>query len=236
MKHVKPTTTLTEKEACLFWLKVEKSPDPDGCWIWTGAKSQKGYGLFTASGRQQKAHRLAFKLSGGKTTPEQPIVCHGPCHNTSCVNPAHLSAGSCKKNIQDKERDGTKIVGIKNHQAKLDDDKVRSIRNRYADGTVPAHELASEYNVDPSIILDVVHRRTWAHVDPDQPIKLPDKFHFRSRHGESNSSAKITENDVRIIRNMRATSNITLRELGQMFGLSTTNIGDIVNRKVWAHV
>lgn len=235
MKHIKPLPVLTEAQIFHFWQKVDKtSPDTD-CWIWKGAKSPKGYGIFTISQRGVKAHRIAFHLAGKTTTPETPLVCHGPCHNPSCVNPDHLEAGSAKKNIADKVRDGTKRIGVDLYNAKLDEDKVREIRRRYADGDASSQQLGAIFQVDPSIILDCVYRRTWRHVDPFDSVKLPNQPYTPHAKGESNPAAKITEDDVRNIRALRL-QRWTLKQIAAQYGLSISNIHDIIRRKIWAHV
>lgn len=78
-----------------FWKKVDKSGD---CHAWTGARTQRGYGVFFVAGRALLAHRLAACLNG--VDPLAPVIMHS-CDNPSCVNPAHLSAGTHKSNAQD---------------------------------------------------------------------------------------------------------------------------------------
>jgi hypothetical protein len=57
----------------------------------------------------------------------------------------------------------------------------------------------------------------------------------RSNGGERHGSAKLTVADVVAIREMAA-KGMTHRALGSMFGVSHTNIGDIVRRKEWRHL
>lgn len=54
----------------------------------------------------------------------------------------------------------------------------------------------------------------------------------RSNGGEFHGSAKLTVTDVIAIRKLAA-DGMTHRALGAVFGVSHTNIGDIVRRKEW---
>jgi hypothetical protein len=236
MKHIKPIPPLAERVIFTFWQNVDKTSSPNGCWLWIGAKNDKGYGIVSCSkNRKIGAHRISFHLAGGVTTAEKPLVCHGPCHNPSCVNPSHLEAGSSRKNIHDQVRDGTKLLGERANCAKLDTDKVREIRAKYSTGRIGSKKLGHEYNVDSSVILNLVHRRTWKHVDPEQDPMIPAEFHRDSVRGSKNPAAKITEDVVRKIRALRRQRWI-LREIAVETGISITNVHDIIMRKIWEHV
>lgn len=59
-----------------------------GCWMWTGALNNKGYGQFRYMGSNKLAHRVSIILDGGELM-EGKEVDH-LCRNPKCVNPAHL--------------------------------------------------------------------------------------------------------------------------------------------------
>lgn len=72
---------------------------PAGCWEWTGAKNDSGYGqLRSGQGRLVYAHRLAFEMYVGPI-PEGMVIDH-LCRTPSCVNPLHLEAVSVSENAQ----------------------------------------------------------------------------------------------------------------------------------------
>jgi hypothetical protein len=33
-----------------LWQRADKSAGPEGCWLWTGARTEKGYGKIIAAG------------------------------------------------------------------------------------------------------------------------------------------------------------------------------------------
>src|SRR3990167_1045285 len=54
--------------------------------------------------------------------------------------------------------------GSKNRHAKLNADKVRTIRLRYSQGSITAQQLGTEYGVTKGAILFVIHRKSWKQV------------------------------------------------------------------------
>src|SRR5262249_42881584 len=74
----------------------------DGCWPWTGAKNQWGYGrVHDYAGDklvQRQAHRVVYELLRGPI-PEGTEPDH-LCRNPGCVNPGHLEPVSHQENIQ----------------------------------------------------------------------------------------------------------------------------------------
>lgn len=136
-----------------FWAKVAKT---SGCWLWTGARLDNGYGVIGRGGRgngNMTAHRAAWVVVHG-AIPDGLHVCHR-CDNRRCVNPGHLFVGTRSDNMSD--------CAIKGRaKRKLEPDDVRSIRLR-----LPAcggYVLAREYGVTPQAIYALAARRTWRHL------------------------------------------------------------------------
>lgn len=63
--------------------------DASGCHIWRGAITWQGYGQLWWNGKMRRAHQVAWMLAGNEL-PQEPYVLHHVCHNTLCVNVAHL--------------------------------------------------------------------------------------------------------------------------------------------------
>ena len=78
----------------------------DGCWLWTGAKNQSGYGVIwdRARGANSFAHRAMYELNVGPIPPEM-FLCHH-CDVPNCVRPNHLFVGTPKDNSVDSSRKG----------------------------------------------------------------------------------------------------------------------------------
>ncbi len=85
---------LTNEER--FWLRVG-SPDNNGCRQWLGFINENGYGTITFKGHTEKAHRVAFELSGHKLLDGYDL--DHLCRNRGCVNPDHLEVVDRRTNL-----------------------------------------------------------------------------------------------------------------------------------------
>ena len=69
-----------------------------GCWIWTGAINEKGYGKSLSKlglTNTQRVHRIIYELLIG---PIQAETLDHTCRVRCCVNPKHLEPMSNKEN------------------------------------------------------------------------------------------------------------------------------------------
>lgn len=148
-----------------FWNKVEVR-GPDECWPWQAASTTRGYGIYTRGKlgkRRVYAHRYVYEMLVGPIP--DGMFCMHKCDNPSCVNPNHLTVGTCSDNLRDMVMKGRSSRGEKRWCAKLTEDDVRAIRARYAAGKVSICKLADEYGASLSAVQLVVHHKTWKHVE-----------------------------------------------------------------------
>lgn len=148
-----------------LWRHTAKA-GPDDCWLWTGGGRTGKYGLIQEGGRGSKmvlAHRVSWAIANGKPAPSDMVVMHS-CDTPLCVNPAHLSLGTRKDNVDDMIAKGRKRtvapVGNENGKALLTPELVRYIRSSEKTHAALARELGVSFNAVRGVRIG----RTWSHV------------------------------------------------------------------------
>jgi len=141
-------------------------PDPNsGCWLWTGATKEFGYGVIGLGHREDgtaKAHRVAYQLYKGDIPSGMNVLhsCDLPC----CVNPTHLRLGTLSDNSQDCVARGRHKSpnnrGERATWAKLNFENVEQIKKREMAGTA----YARLYGVSKSTIYQIWSGRNWSTV------------------------------------------------------------------------
>jgi hypothetical protein len=217
---------MEELDPQLFWRFVKKSANPDGCWIWTGRKTRKGYGVISVringKTRDYFAHRYSFWLANGYLTPGY-VVRH-KCDNPECVARHHLVEGTNQDNVNDKMERGRHVsaYGEDHGLAKLTWDEVHQIRDLYATGQYSATALAAQFEVDKTNINQIVHNKTWH--DPDYTVPVVDKAMFKAK--------KLTRDDITAIR-AAAVAGVSGQELSRAYGISPGQVSMIISNKAF---
>jgi hypothetical protein len=155
-----------------FWAKVDKAgpvpthcPELGPCWLWTGGKTEKRYGLIREghAGPRHLAHRVSWRLLIGDI-PDGAFVLHR-CDNPPCVNPSHLFLGDHDANMADCAAKGrTKEQrGSRHALTKLTEADVVAMRAEWVRGD-KLREIADRRGIRISTASYIVHGKTWAHV------------------------------------------------------------------------
>ena len=86
---------LNDRQTKNFWSKVIVIQP--GCWFWTGAKNNKGYGHFRIGEARVLVHRLSYELINCVSILPKFQVNH-VCFTPACVNPQHLELVTHREN------------------------------------------------------------------------------------------------------------------------------------------
>ncbi len=148
----------------LFWSKVRKSPEPDGCWLWTAGRNNKGYGLIRWRGRNCLAHRISWELANGPFPAELQVLHR--CDVPLCIRPDHLFLGTVRDNVRDMMAKGRNRAraGESAAHSKLTGNQVRELRARFACGETNYSQLARAYGIDRGNVRKIVLGINWRHL------------------------------------------------------------------------
>lgn len=110
-----------------FWSKVDRR-SPAECWPWLRHLVAGGYGSIKIDGKNQLAHRVAWRLAYGQPIPDGLLIRHS-CDYARCCNPAHLILGTHKDNVDDAMTRGRQFTEFWKHR--------RTVRNQHMATGVP---------------------------------------------------------------------------------------------------
>jgi hypothetical protein len=133
-----------------FWSRVRKT---SGCWLWTGATNNHGYGIFHSPiGRL--AHRYSWFLHTGQAPVN--VILHS-CDTPLCVRPQHLRLGSQSENMRDA------LMRNRGHgRSKLTPDKVNAIRAAIAAGNISLRNIGKDFGITKAAVAHIKYGITWS--------------------------------------------------------------------------
>lgn len=135
--------------------------DEDGCWIWTGAEGDRGYGIAYDGYKSEGAHRLSYKHYYDTDLPKGCSVLH-KCNKKLCINPIHLYLGDQAQNVKDAKRDGL----FKPHPSrKLTSNEADLVRYLYSTEEYSTYKLSELFNVNRCVIRNIVERGLYKNND-----------------------------------------------------------------------
>ncbi len=156
------------------YLNKNHQKHSNGCWIWIGNKTQKGYGWTGSYSEAKKfkiyrAHRLSYHFYKNEI-PDGMFVLHS-CDNPSCINPEHLFLGTHEDNMKDRELKNRthRGIGEKNSHSKLTKEQaIYIMKNIYKKS---AYELSIEFGVCEDTVRNIWHGRTH-YIEPEVVKKI----------------------------------------------------------------
>ena len=164
--YFKPMPELTEEQISYFWERVSPT-DNNGCRLWTGAATTRGYGHVVFNGTVYICSRIVALLTHGKPESGQ-VARHEVCENPPCCEPLHILWGTHSQNVQDTIRHGRpwaigncpdKQRGEKNHQAKLTQENVEIIRE--LKGELSQREIALLFGIKQPAVSRIQRGERW---------------------------------------------------------------------------
>lgn len=246
-----------------FWAKVNKNgPLPDQsnphyaglgpCWVWIGAKFSWGYGMFYKRKVQLRAHRIAWEIAN-EFVPSGKWVLH-KCDNPACVRLDHLFLGDIIDNNDDRIAKGRSASGLAHGRYTKPDRTARGASN----GSVTKPESLSRGDnhysrVHPEKLArgdrsgSKLHPERLSRGDDHWSRKNPEKVPRGETHGlhlhpesvvrgTSHPLAKLTDEDVRSIRDEYASGGVSQRALASKYFVNQALVSRIILRKSWPHI
>lgn len=228
------TATLKPMNTNLFWAKVDRLSN-DECWLWTACKNNKGYGRYRPpkSGKEFLAHRYSVVISG-RPLGAKDCVLH-TCDRPLCVNPNHLVIGTHKDNSDDMKRKGRErknpCRGMRNHNSRLSDEDVITIRKLYVEGQNLA-SLVERYGVDRRTVTLIYSGKTWRHLLGKDGSPTKEDLDNAKRH---KPTAILSADQVVLIKEMLR-DGVHPKTIGSQFGVHPGTIISIKRGQSWRDV
>jgi len=126
-----------------------------------------------------------------------------------------------------------RFAGEKSPSAKLSWEQVREIRQKYSTKAHSMLQLAEEYGMNRKTIEALIHNKTWKdpeYTDPGNCMRRKRKLYRRPK------KPRLTENKVRLIRDIYAKGDHTYEQVAEFFGIVWTQVYNIVKRKAWKNI
>lgn len=111
--------------------------------------------------RTAMVHRLVALAFYG--VPEPGAQVRHLNGNRADNRPSNLKWGTSAENAADRLRHGRTVRGERSYNAKLNEDIIRAIRDRRANGE-SIGSIRRAYNVDHARVLRILRRERWGHV------------------------------------------------------------------------
>jgi hypothetical protein len=240
--------TLAER----FWGRVYKSEDAEGCWEWTGAVDRRERGLFYPYSSRKgcgcvDTARMSLILAG--TEPGYRIPVRILCKNSRCVRPDHLHVGpfplaerfwpkvnisndpnGCWEWLAGKFSDGYGTFAVRVEDGSMVSERAHRVSFEMHYGPIPdGMQVLHDCDNRPCVRPDHIYAGT--HEDN---MRDRDKRNRTSR-GEQIGTSRLTELDVRQMRNRRIHGD-SYDELAIRFGVVPAYVRAVCAGRSWKHL
>ncbi|MGL5878544.1 MAG: hypothetical protein ACRC2V_12310 [Xenococcaceae cyanobacterium] len=128
---------------------------------------------------------------------------------------------------------GSKIKTHNLGNAKLNEDQVMKIRDLLLEGSLTLKEIGKKFGVSHQTISGINEGQVWTNVEG---IGSKIKTRMVSSVNNKSKNAKLTEDQVRRIRDLLTEEDLTIKEIAAIFGVSHNAISCINLGKTWTHV
>ena len=154
-----------------FWSRIRRDGE---CLAWTGNVAG-GVPVCQRDKKRANVRRLVYRLAIGELSDDMCVIM--TCNTKLCVSQKHMKLGT-RSDVETKRANSIptgdnhythtnpekRRFGESNPAAKLDELKVRAIRDMYIPRKTSCRMLAAKFKVSPTLISQVVRRKIWAHV------------------------------------------------------------------------
>lgn len=129
-----------------------------------------------------------------------------------------------------------KYVGSNSVKAKFSDDEIINILSEYSSGNFTTYDLAEKYQCGKSTMIRIINGTSYANVQYDRSEFIDIGIKNKQKEMPSGSdvkTSKLSEQDVIQIREYYGTGRHSYQELADMFGVTKTNIYNIIKYRTW---
>ena len=188
------------------------------CLEFIGLIDKSGYGMITAYGKLERAHRVSYALYHNISVKQIPTInecgqileiCHGNKCSRCCIEPTHLSLKTHYCNMyEDKLRDGTLLRGNNHPNSKISEELAQQIKLSKYNGT--QKERAMKFGVPEHIIHNIDQGKSWAFMNNIDECAVNNMLHNQINHIHKNKNEELSSveciNALKILREKSADS------------------------------
>jgi len=144
--------------------QATKLNEVTGCLEWAKSVDSFGYGVISVNGRQEKAHRVAYRLAFGEI-PKELCVLH-TCDNPKCLNHSHLFLGFRADNNADRKAKGRNadLRGGRQGSSALNVLQVRVIKKLCDLSSMSQRAIGDIFGVADTTISAIKTKKSWGHI------------------------------------------------------------------------